>query len=127
MQQLSFFPETKNHKKSVRSTFSHDGLCGEDARTDLEERYSHLLEETDTFNRQLVSFQANKTEVLHSWMKYREGFSASLIESLITELNIAPGDTVLDPFAGSATTLLVAKMLGVNAVGIELLPHCHLA
>lgn len=38
-----------------------------------------------------------------------------------------PGDTVLDPFAGSGTTLMVARGLGRNAVGIELSPeYCRL-
>ena len=34
-----------------------------------------------------------------------------------------PGDTVLDPFAGSGTTLLVAERLGRDSVGIELNPE----
>jgi site-specific DNA-methyltransferase (cytosine-N4-specific) len=127
MYQLTFFQSVKVNKLLTRHAFSHGGFCGEDARQALDEQYAHLFEETDDFSRQLVSFQANKTEVLHSWMKYREGFSASLVELLLKALNIQPGDTILDPFAGSATTLLEAKMWGINAVGIELLPHCHLA
>ncbi|GIK56098.1 MAG: modification methylase, putative [Chloroflexota bacterium] len=111
----------------VPHPFSHDGLCCEDARLDMEIRYAHLLEETDLFSRRVVSFQANKTETLHSWIKYREGFSAQLVETLLAELGIQPGQTILDPFAGSCTTLLEAKMWGIHAVGIELLPHCHLA
>ena len=127
MQQLSLFYRDKVQKIPLRRRFSHNGVCAEAARIALEERYASLFEETGKFNRQLVSFQANKTEVLHSWMKYREGFSASLVELLLEELGIGPGDNILDPFAGSATTLLTAKMLGINAVGIELLPHCQLA
>lgn len=128
MQQLSFFPDVvKQRAELKRATFSYSGVCSEDARIALEERYGHLLEETDKFNRQLVSFQANRTETLHSWLKYREGFSADLVEILIDQFGIGPKDTILDPFAGSCTTLLVAKMLGINGVGIELLPHCHLA
>ena len=97
MRQLSFFPSVKKDPKDlIRSKFSHDSVCQEDARVMLEERYSHLLEETDEFNRQLVSFQANKTGVLHSWIKYREGFSASLVEILFKKFGIDPGDTVLD-------------------------------
>lgn len=38
------------------------------------------------------------------------------------------GDLVLDPFAGSGTTLEVAKELRRNAVGIEILPeYCEIA
>ncbi len=33
------------------------------------------------------------------------------------------GDTVLDPFAGSGTTLQVARELGRNSIGYELNPH----
>ena len=86
-----------------------------------------LLDETDRFNRQLVSFQASKTEMLHGWISYREGFSAELVERLLDEFGVAPGDSIIDPFAGSCTTLLTAKMLGIDAVGVELLPNSHLA
>jgi DNA modification methylase len=39
-----------------------------------------------------------------------------------------PGDTVLDPFAGTGTTLLAAQEMQRNAIGIELSPeYCAIA
>lgn len=128
MQQLSLFAEPIQAAKPLtHKAFSHDGVCAENERLALESLYGPLLQETDEFNRQLVSFQANKTEVLHNWVKYREGFSASLVEALLGKFGIGSGETVLDPFAGSCTTLLVAQALGINATGIEILPNSHLA
>ena len=38
-----------------------------------------------------------------------------------------PGDVVLDPFAGSGTTLIAATKLGRNSIGIEIDPkHCKM-
>ncbi len=91
MRQLAFFSEVKEDPRDLmRGAFSHEGACSEGARIALEERYGYLLEETDEFDRQIVSFQANKTEVLHSWIKYREGFSASLVEILIEKFDLKP-------------------------------------
>jgi len=128
IQQLSLFPSlTENNNGLSRISFSHEEVCPQDQRLALEKRYADLLEETVKFNRKLVSYQGNKGAIIHGWIKYREGFSAQLVEELLREFSIEPGGKVLDPFSGSSTTLLVAKSMGIDAVGIELMSVCHLA
>ncbi len=72
-------------------------------------------------SRSLVSFQANKSREIYRWYKFKEAFSASLVEYLLERYYIANGK-VLDPFAGSGTTLFVTSSRGLDADGIELLP-----
>lgn len=91
-----------------------------DAR--LEERYAKMLIVNPRLDRKLVSFQANKAVNSHRWYKYKEGFSVALIRYVLEEARIDAGP-VLDPFAGSGTTLFAARERGIDSVGIELLPH----
>ena len=74
-----------------------------------------------SLSRSLVSFQDNKAKEIYRWYKFKEAFSASLIEYLLEKYDIVNG-TVLDPFAGSGTTLFAVSEKGMNADGIELLP-----
>jgi len=119
-------PESPSPEELLR-VYSSDGITSIDKRVNLELEYAHLLKTTQQFDRRLVSFQANKNTKFHSWLKYKEGFSSKLVETLFDKFSVTAGQRVLDPFAGSGTTLLVAQSKSVNAVGIDILPLCHLA
>lgn len=102
--------------------FSAEGFCDESERQKLEARLKKYLEVTDKFNRQSVSYQLSKKDVLHSWLKYKEGFSADLVNLLLDEMGAVPGDLVMDPFFGSGTTGLVCQMRGINSIGYDIMP-----
>jgi DNA modification methylase len=74
-----------------------------------------------SLSRSLVSFQANKGRAVYRWYKFKEAFSAGLVEYLFNQLHISKG-TLLDPFAGSGTALFAGGAAGLKAEGIELLP-----
>lgn len=74
---------------------------------------------------------AYPTNVLHfatecSNKKHSAAFPQALPEWFI-KLFTDPGDTVLDPFVGSGTTVQVAQRLGRNAIGIDVLEeYCEI-
>ena len=89
---------------------------------ELSQAFESCFVRSAAFNRTLVSFQANKERPVYRWYKFKEGFSASLIEYLINFHNIKKGARLLDPFAGSGTSLFVGSSAGLQTEGIELLP-----
>ncbi|MFL6211160.1 MAG: DNA methyltransferase [Pyrinomonadaceae bacterium] len=88
---------------------------------ELTQRFKDKLSIQMSLTRSLVSFQANKARAVYRWYKYKEAFSASLIERLLAH-HAADASKILDPFAGSGTALFVASAAGIRAEGIELLP-----
>lgn len=70
-------------------------------------------------SRKTVSYQGNKTVPGFRWMRYKEGFSTELVTRLLA---MTDAKTVLDPFSGIGTTPLVAASLGMESVGIDIMP-----
>lgn len=62
------------------------------------------------------TFTDNMKLPVHRWYRYSAGFSAEWVEQLICEFSPS---SILDPFAGSGTTLLAAEAAGVLAYGYE--------
>jgi site-specific DNA-methyltransferase (cytosine-N4-specific) len=121
-QQWALFDMKPDNSDWKVEQFSANAFCEESARQALEDKYIDITEITDKFNRRSVSYQLSKKDCLHRWLKYKEGFSADLVETLLEEMGIKKGDMLLDPFLGSGTTSLVAKIHGINSIGFDIMP-----
>lgn len=76
----------------------------------------------------LVNFSKTKNLPIHRWFYYQEGYSPELIKKVLKYLNLNGSTHLFDPFAGSGTSLVAAKELGIKATGIEINPFsCHMA
>jgi 16S rRNA G966 N2-methylase RsmD len=102
--------------------------AGKSARTAERNRlFQHFADKlvvNPMLTRKLVSFQTSKTAPFYRWLKFKEAFSPELVDYLF-DLQRSKSEQafhVLDPFAGTGTTLTRACARQWNATGIELLP-----
>lgn len=65
---------------------------------------------------------AYRQEPGHRWLPYKEAFSPPLVRALLDSWAGIDG-LLLDPFAGSGTTVLVASERDIPAIGMELLAY----
>ena len=68
-----------------------------------------------------------KSHPVHRWYLFPHSYSRDLVYELIDEWNLKDSDKILDPFAGSGTTLLSAKEKAVPCEGYDLSPLAVLA
>jgi len=64
---------------------------------------------------------------IHDWYRFVLSFPAHLVRDYIQRFRLRSGDTVLDPFCGTGTTLVECKKHGITSFGIERNPMAHFA
>lgn len=63
----------------------------------------------------------------HEWYRFVLSYPPHLVREYFQRFSLSPGDVVLDPFCGTGTTLVEAKLNRLQAVGIEANPFPHFA
>lgn len=63
-----------------------------------------------------------KKHPIHRWLWFPHSYSPELVEAILNEWDLPKDATLLDPFVGAGTTLLVARQRGLSALGIDLSP-----
>ncbi|MXZ01672.1 site-specific DNA-methyltransferase, partial [Candidatus Poribacteria bacterium] len=110
----------ENSEPKSESTELREKIVALDA--ELTEDFKAQFVVSPFLSRKIVSFQGNKDKPAYSWYKYKEAFSAGLVEYFLCSYAGRMSGKVLDPFAGIGTTLFAASVQGISADGIELLP-----
>ncbi len=68
-----------------------------------------------------------KDQPVHDWYRFVLSFPPHLVSDYLDRFGLEPGHCILDPFCGTGTTLVEAKLHGINAIGVEAHPIAHLA
>ena len=70
----------------------------------------------------LLNYSSESDNPFQRWYRYKEGFSVQFIEKIVEEYRTNENDVLLDPFAGSGTTIVAANRLGYDGIGYEVNP-----
>lgn len=63
----------------------------------------------------------------HDWYRFVLSYPPHLVRQYLEEFNLSENDIVLDPFCGTGTTLVEAKLQNIPSIGIEANPFAHFA
>lgn len=74
------------------------------------------------FSEGMNSSQTLEDYRFHRWYRFVLAYSDTLVADLIERYAIGTEDFVLDPFCGTGTTLVAAKMRGIRSLGLDANP-----
>lgn len=70
---------------------------------------------------------SSKDRAVHDWYRFVLSFPPHLVRHYLQRFQSTEKTVVLDPFAGTGTTLVEVKKMGLSAIGLEANPMAHFA
>lgn len=81
-------------------------------------RYNHIPVKRSTF-------KAGLAAQVHRWFRLTPSYGPDLVREMLSHLNCAKHEVVLDPFSGASTTLIETAFEGYDSYGFEINPFLH--
>lgn len=69
----------------------------------------------------------DQDKAVHRWYRFVLSFPPHLVQEYVKRFRLKAGQTLLDPFCGTGTTLVAGKRLGLGSIGIEANKMAHFA
>lgn len=112
-----------NSTESNNTSYINTGNSKKDFYSEYKKLDKKYFVKYDNSYQYLVNFSQTKDSPIHRWFYYQEGYSPNLVIEMINYLGLSKEIQIFDPFAGSGTSLVAAKELGVqSSIGIEINP-----
>ena len=115
-----------SNKKEIVNQELHDRLAPDYVSVvgGLVEKYPVTRDE---FYEKLVNFKTNKTQPIHGWFDYKQGYADALVRNIIDYSKLSDSDYILDPFTGVGTTQVSVQQKSFKSIGIDINPIASFA
>jgi DNA modification methylase len=113
------FSIPEEHTDLMNSFIKHNDLKHKVYSNNLKEFCKNGFTKNTLFNYSHSISELNKLGIVHKWYDYLEDFPYQLIEEKIKEYKLESGSLIVEPFAGSGTTLISANLFNCNSIGFD--------
>lgn len=120
--EIESFSIPENRVELMDSFIKHNDLEHKNYSNDLLEFCKNENVNDSLFEKSYSKSDLNKLGTVHKWYDYLEDFPFQLIEEKIIEYNLKPNSLIVEPFAGSGTTLISANLFNCDAIGFDINP-----
>jgi DNA modification methylase len=93
----------------------------------MEPKFSQLSLPLSDFTPRQSNKLDTQDRAFHEWYRFVLSFPAHLVRDYVRDFQLAENQIVLDPFCGTGTTLVEAKLNLLRTLGLEANPFAHFA